>query len=28
VSFEVLGQAVARVTPDQLIRAHEDAHRR
>lgn len=28
VSFDVLGQAVARVTPDQLIRAHEDAHRR
>lgn len=28
VSFGVLGQAVARVTPDELIRAHEDAHRR
>lgn len=28
VSLEVLGQAVARVTPDMLIRAHDDAHRR
>lgn len=28
VAFGVLGQAVARVTPDELIRAHEEVHRR
>jgi Domain of unknown function (DU1801) len=28
VAFEVLGQAVARVTPERLMRAHDDAHHR